>query len=151
MSANQRAADLLNSVNKDEMDTAQMVQSHSQNSAVKDFAQTLMNDHKDAQSKLESAASQGSITLHETPSLHKQHEALESRLQSENGAAADKAYVNSEIRDHRMAIRQLQRLEPQITDQNLKSVVQDCIPVLQKHLDAAQKLQSQLAGKSSGK
>jgi len=151
MSANQRAADLLNTVNKDEIDTAQMMQDHTQNTAVKDFAQTLVNDHKDAQQKLETAAGQSNINLQENKSMQNQDSKLKDRLQNENGAASDKAFVNSEIRDHRTAIRELKRLEPQITDPGLKDVVQNAIPVMQKHLDAAQKLQSQLGGKSSGK
>src|SRR6185312_675290 len=101
MSANQRAADLLNTVNKDEIDTAQMMQDHTQNTAVKDFAQTLVNDHKDAQQKLETAAGQSNINLQENKSMQNQDSKLKDRLQNENGAASDKAFVNSEIRDHR--------------------------------------------------
>src|SRR6185437_10389779 len=144
-SANKRAADLLNTVNKDEIDTAQMMQDHTQNTAVKEYAQTLVNDHKDSQQKLETAASQSNKNLQDQDSK------LKERLQNESGAPSDKAFVSSQIREHRMAIRELKQLEPQVTDQGLKEVVRNAIPVLQKHLDQARKLQSQLGGKSGGK
>lgn len=150
-SANQRAADLLNTVDKDEIDTAQMMQDHTQNTAVKDYAQSLVNDHKDSQQKLETAASQSNTNLQEDKTMQDHDSKLKDRLQNESGAASDKAFVSSQIREHRMAIRELKQLEPQVTDQGLKEVVQNAIPVLQKHLDQARKLQSQLGGKSGGK
>ncbi|MGH9416609.1 MAG: DUF4142 domain-containing protein [Terriglobales bacterium] len=150
-SANQRAADLLNTINKGEINVAQMMQGHTQNQQVKDFADTLVNDHKDAQNKLESAASSANISLKENPAMQKSDQKLQDRLSNEKGAMADQAFVSSQVRDHRAAIRQLQRLEPRVTDPQLKDVVRSTIPVLQKHLDDAQKLQTQLkAGKGGG-
>lgn len=146
-SANQRAADLLNTINKGEINLAQMMQGHTQNQQVKDFADTLVNDHKDAQNKLESAASSANINLKENPAMQKADQKLQDRISNEKGVMADKAFISSQVRDHRMAIQQLKRLEPRITDPQLKDVVQSTIPVLQKHLDDAQKLQSQLGGK----
>lgn len=148
-SANQRAADLLNTINKNEVDEAKMMADHTQNSSVKDFAQMLQNDHQDAQNKLESAAQQSNISLKTNKAEQQQGQAETAALQKLSGASADSSFARDEVRDHRRAIRQLQRLQPQITDPQIKSVVQDTIPVLQKHLDAAEKLQSQL-GKPGG-
>lgn len=148
MSANERAANLLNTVNKSEIDDAQMVAGRTQNAQVKDFAQMVMNDHKDAQSKLESAASAANINLSENKAMGKANDKMEKQWKNDSVANMDKSYVNAEIRDHRMALRRLKSLEPQITDPQLKSVVQDSIPVLQKHMKAAQQLSSQLGGGS---
>lgn len=143
-SANDRAANLLNTINTSEIDTAKMMAGKTQNSQVKDFANMIANDHQDSQSKLQSIADQASISLKENPSLQKQNSSLDKTLQKDSTTAADKAYVRAEARDHRTAIRQLQRLEPNITNTQLKDFVQSQIPVLQKHLDAAQKLEAQL-------
>lgn len=143
-SANERAANLINTINQDEIASAKTIQGKTQNNQVKDFTNTILNDHQDSQSKLQSIADQASINLKTQPSLHKQDQKMDQRLQKESSTQADKSYVQAEVRDHRTAIRQLQRLEPQITNSELKQFVQAQIPVLQKHLTDAQKLEAQL-------
>jgi len=151
MSANERAANLLNTVNKSEIDDAQMVAGRTQNEQVKDFAQMLMNEHKDAQSKLESAASAANVNLMEDEAMTKSNDKKLDRWKNEPPANMDKAYVNAEIRGHRNVLKRLQSLEPQITDPQLKSLVQDSVPALQKHLKAAEQLRSQIgSGSGSG-
>ena len=143
-SANDRAANLLNSINSGEIGTAKMMADKTQNSQVKDLANMIASDHQDSQSKLQSIAGQASINLKVTPSMQKENETLNQRLKKDSTTAADKAYVRAEVRDHRTAIRQLQRMEPNISNTQLKEFVQSQIPVLQKHLDAAEKLETQL-------
>lgn len=143
-SPNQRAADLLNTINKTEIDGAQSIQGHVDNPNVKSFAQDLVNDHKNLQSQLEQAASQANINLKENAAMSKQAQREDKRWDKEKPAQAASSYVAAQIRDHESAVKRLQRLEPQVTDPQLKQVVQSSIPVLQKHLDAARKLQSQL-------
>lgn len=147
-SANQRAADLINTVNKGEIDTAKMMQDHSQNDQVKDFAKSLETDHQDAQNKLEAVAGQSNISLREMPAMRKQDNTLKQKLQSDSPTAADKAYLAAEVKDHSSAIRRLKSMEPNVTDPALKSYIDSTLPVLQKHLDEAKKLQGQLGGGS---
>jgi putative membrane protein len=141
-SANQRAADLLNTINKGEIDTGQLMQNHAQSQPVKDFANMLVSEHQDAQKQLESTASQSSINLSTNSSLQKQNEAVENRLKNESGAQADKVFINNEVKDHTMAIRRLKAIEPNVTDGGLKSIIDSSLQAMQKHLDAAKKLQS---------
>lgn len=143
-SANERAANLINTINMGEVNTAKMIQGKTQNSQVKDFAQMIQNDHQDSQSKLQSIADQASINLQTDASVQKQNQKQDQSLQKESATAADKAYVRDEARDHRTAIRELQRLEPNVSNAQLKEFVQAQIPVLQKHLTAAEKLETQL-------
>lgn len=149
-SPNQRAADLLNTINKTEIDGAQSIQGHVDNPNVKSFAQDLVNDHKNLQDQLEKAADQAKISLKENSSMKKQAQREDQRWDKEKPAHAASSYVAAQIRDHESAVKRLQHLEPQITDPQLKQVVQSSIPVLQKHLDAARKLQSELKGGGNG-
>lgn len=149
-SANQRAANLLNTINKTEIDGAQSIQGHVDNPNVKSFAQDLVNDHKSLQDQLEKAADQAKISLKENATMRKQAQREDQRWGKEKPAQAANSYVTAQIRDHESAVKRLQRLEPQITDPQLKQVVQSSIPVLQKHLDAARKLQSELKGGDNG-
>lgn len=145
-SANQRAADLLNTINKSEIDSAKMIQGKTENSHVKEFASTLEKDHQDAQNKLESVASQANLSLSENSAMQKKSEKMEQMLQGQSKERADRAYVRAEARDHQQAIQQLKRLESRVTDPQLKQLVQSDIPVLQKHLDEARSLEKQLGG-----
>ncbi|MGH9476470.1 MAG: DUF4142 domain-containing protein [Terriglobales bacterium] len=150
-SASQRAADLLNTINKTEIDGAQSIQDHVQNPAVKSYAQDLVNDHKNLQDQLEDAASKANLNLNESSAMKKQAQREDQRWNKEQAPQAAHSFVTAQIRDHERAIKRLQRLEPQITDPQLKTVVQNAIPVLQKHLSEARKLASQMkSGSSSG-
>ncbi|MGH9485510.1 MAG: DUF4142 domain-containing protein, partial [Terriglobales bacterium] len=71
-SANQRAADLLNTINKTEIDGAQSIQGHVSDPNVKSYAQDLVNDHKNLQDQLQKAADQAKIDLHENAAMKKQ-------------------------------------------------------------------------------
>jgi putative membrane protein len=149
-SANQRAADLLNTINKTEIDEGQAIQGHVQDPNVKQYAETLVNDHKDLQNKLEQAASQANINLNENDAMKKQSEKAEDRMNKANPTQAAHEFISTQIRDHDRAVKRLKSLEPQITDPQLKSVVQDAIPVLQKHASEAKKVQSQMGGGHPG-
>ncbi|MGH9486510.1 MAG: DUF4142 domain-containing protein [Terriglobales bacterium] len=149
-SANQRAADLLDTINKTEIAGAQNIQGHVQNPDVKSFAQDLINDHQDLQDQLQKAASQAKIDLKENAAMQKQSRRMDQRWDKEQPATAEHSFVAAQIRDHQHAIQRLQQLEPQITDPQIKSVVQSAIPVLQKHLSEARKVQSQLKSGASG-
>jgi putative membrane protein len=149
-SANQRAADMLNTINKTEIDEGQDIQGHVQDPNVKQYAETLVNDHKDLQNKLEQAASQANISLNESDAMKKQSEKAEEHMNKANPTQAAHEFINGQIRDHDRAVKRLKALEPQITDPQLKSVVQDAIPILQKHASEAKKVQSQMGGGHPG-
>lgn len=150
-SANQRAADLLDTVNKTEIDAAQSIQGHVQNANVKSFAQDLVNDHQNLQNQLQDAASKASINLNESASMKKEEQREDQRWDKEKAPMAAHSFVMDQIKDHEQAIRRLKRLEPQITNAQLKTVVQNAIPIMQKHLSEARKLAKQMkAGNASG-
>ncbi len=144
MRANQQAADLMNTINKSEISTAKMMADRTQNAQVKDFAQMLGNDHQAAQTKLESAANASNIRLHEGAMMLRQDRATEKHLKALAPAAADRAFAASQVREHEHAIQRLEKLEPQVTDPQLKTEVRDYIPTLRKHLAEAKKLEAEL-------
>ncbi len=144
MSANQRAADLMNTINKSEVSTAGMVADRTKNSRVKRFADMLVNDHKQAQTSLESAAGASNISLHEGAAMMHHDKMMQEHMEAMTPEAADRSFAASQVREHERAIRQLERLEPQITDPQLKTTVTDYLPVLRKHLAEAKKLEAEL-------
>lgn len=141
---NQHAADLLNTINKDEINSGQMMADHTQNDQVKDYAQMLVNDHKELQNKLEQAAQQSNINLTTNNEMMQRADKMNDSIKNQAQKTGDENFARHEARSHRNAIHELQRLETHITDPQLKTVVQDAIPIMQKHLNQAQKLEKSL-------
>ncbi len=146
----QHVANLINTINQGEIDLANDVKSRSQNSTVQDLANKLSNDHQQAQSQLQSVAQQANLTLGSVNRMQNNEQRFKSRLDNMQGAKLDRAYVHHEIQDHRMAIHRLQALQNRVQNPALKSYVQQVIPQLQSHLQAARSAAKSLrSGQSS--
>lgn len=143
-SANQRAADLLDTINQNEISAAQAVESHSQNDQVKDLAKTIASDHQDAQDKLQWVAQHSNLSLHASSKMQDRNQKMVSRLQSESPAAADIIYLRDVVRGHKSAIAELEKLQSEVTDPQLKGCIQGTLPEMRKHRDAAPTLLAQL-------
>lgn len=143
---NQRAANLINSINHSEIDLGKMMQDQAQNSNVKDFSKTLVDDHQKAQNQLKEVASKANLTLGTVPHEQAEAQELKSRLTNAQGAQRDREYLRAEVRDHAKAVRQLRHLDTQVTDPNLKSYISNVIPTLQKHERDARHLLQQMGG-----
>ena len=61
------------------------------------------------------------------------------------GAAFDKAYIDQEVAVHQFALASLQSFQTAATDTTLKATIVKVIPMIQQHLDKAQKIQAKLA------
>src|SRR5688572_22389814 len=108
--------------------------------AVRQLGQKLVQDHSKANQELKLLASQKNITLPtETPS---EHQAMLSHLQSLEGAEFDKAFKKHAVEDHQKDIQKFQTAL-QSPDADLKAFAQKTLPVLQQHLEMAQKIEAQ--------
>lgn len=144
-SANQHAADLLNTINQDEINSGKMMANHTQNDEVKEYANMLVNDHQELQKDLEKAAQASNISLTSNNAMMQRASKENDTIQNEAQKPGDEAFARHEARSHRNAIRELKQLETKVTDPQIKDVVQDAIPIMQKHLSEAQKLEKTLS------
>lgn len=143
---NQRAANLINTINSGEIDLGKMMQDQAQNSNVKDFSKTLADDHQKAQDQLKDVASKANLTLGTNTHEQAENQRLKDRLTSAQGTQRDRAFLHAEVRDHAKAVRQLRHMETQVTDPQLKSYISSVIPTLQKHEQDARNLLQQMGG-----
>ena len=143
---NQRAANLINTINNGEIDLGKMMQDQAQNSSVKDFSKTLTDQHQKAQDQLKDVASKANLTLGTDEHEQAESQKLKDRLTSAQGAQRDRAYLHAEVRDHAKAVRQLRHMENQVTDPQLKSYIGSIIPTMQKHEQDARHLLQQMGG-----
>jgi putative membrane protein len=61
------------------------------------------------------------------------------------GPGFDKTYIDGEVAIHQFVISSLQNFQTAATDTTLKSTIGKVIPMIQQHLDKAQKVQSKLS------
>lgn len=128
-----------------EVAVATYMQSHAASAGVKSFANMLVTDHSKALRQTKSVASKTNITPQAPPSdttAQKTAHTL-ATLKSLKGAALDSTFVNDEVMDHQHDIAEAHDMVADAQNAQVKSLVQQSIPVLQKHLDRAQALARQ--------
>jgi putative membrane protein len=111
-------------------------QAASQN--VKDFAQTLVTDHTNDYNQLTAAAGKASLTV--PKGLDAAHDKMIAPLAKLKGAAFDRRFAQEMIAGHQKAIAEYQREAQNGQNADLKAYANQAVPVLEKHLQAAQGL-----------
>lgn len=128
-----------------EVAVASYMRSHASSAAVKSYASMLVNDHGKALRQVKSLASRVGITpqapQNDTTAQKTAH--TMALLQPLHGAALDSTFVNGEITDHEHDIAEAHEMAAAAKNAQVKSLVQQSLPVLQKHLDRAQQLAKQ--------
>lgn len=128
-----------------EVALAGYMRSHAASAGVKSYATMLVDDHGKGLSQTKALASKVKITPQapagDTTAQETAH--TMSLLQSLHGAALDSTFVNHEITDHEHDIAEAHQMASEAQNAQVKSLVQQSIPELQKHLDRAQQLAKQ--------
>lgn len=124
-----------------EVEVGQMAQQKAALPEVKQFGETLVTDHTQANQELQQIAQSEGIALPTQPSSNQQAESR--KLQKLSGKKFDRTFVKDEIKDHRKDIAEFQNEAQSGTDPALKAFAQKTLPVLQKHLQMAQELSKQ--------
>ena len=149
VNANQRAANLFNTVNSGTMETARLMASKTQNSQVRDFANKMIQEREQAQTRLQTWAGTSNMTLAQNQTMQRDRQRTRDQLQKDSATQADRAYVRAEIQQHPRAINQLRQLQGQVTNADLKAYINEQLPVLEQNLKEAQQLQTQLSAPAS--
>ena len=140
--------------NQIDIDAGKMAQQKSTNPQVKEFAQRMVEDHTSVNAKATELAQKLSLTPKESDtsrSLKKDAEKTMTRLQSLEGAAFDKAYVDNEVAYHEAVIGVMNKqLVPGAKNAELKALLVQSGPAFKAHLKHAQQLQKTLSGKATG-
>jgi putative membrane protein len=156
--------DVLALVNQAEVEAGMLARDSAQNAEVKAFARRMVQEHSGAmrqEGELVQSAGITGATISTTQgdstvkgptvtgtgaasTLQSMHSQTMDRLRSADGAAFDRAYIESEVAVHQQALDLLQRMQGQVQNAQLKEHVTKLIPVVQSHLDRARQLQSSL-------
>ena len=110
---------------------------------VRSFAEEMINDHtRTSQSLRQAVASSG--LQPPPPALSSDQARLLSALQSLRGAEFDRTYARQQVLAHEGALAVVHSYAGSGSDPNLRRAAQTAVPLIQHHLDMAQKLRAAL-------
>ncbi|HXI58450.1 MAG TPA: DUF4142 domain-containing protein [Polyangia bacterium] len=122
--------------NLKEVEMGKMAESHGQSKDVKKFGKMLVTDHSAADKKVSQLAKEEKIDLtSNTPA--------ESAEKMPMGAEFDAAFAKSMLEDHKKDVNEVKTALDATSDPKLKRLLNDIVPVLEKHQATAQKLVDQ--------
>lgn len=121
-----------------EVQMGQLADQNGASPAVKQFGQMLVQDHGAANQKAESVAQQLGVTTPGEPNA--QHKAEYAKMAKLKGAAFDRAFAKAMVADHEKDLRKYQA-EAKRQNDPAAAYAAESVPVLQKHLQAAQQLE----------
>ncbi len=105
---------------------------------IREFAEMVVKDHRDAQVLLKAIAADKNVTLPTAPSPEQQIALKE--LQLKNGAQFERAYVASQVRAHEESIALLKAEIARGQDSETKAFAKELLPAVESHLKQAYRL-----------
>jgi predicted outer membrane protein len=128
--------------NHAEIELAQLAQQKAQDQNVKQYAQKLEQDHKQAQQKLEGVARDAGVNL--PTGLTDEQQQTKQKLQQASGSDFDREYIDAMVGGHMAAVAVL-TLESQQGDfKGASNFAQEALPTIKGHLQQAEQLKKQL-------
>jgi putative membrane protein len=121
-----------------EVEMGQLAQQKGRSDAVKSYGRMLVTDHTANNEKATQLAEQSAIPAPSQPSA--KQKADYEMLSKLSGAAFDRQFAKMMVMDHKKDIGMFKREAAKKNDP-LAQYASDTLPVLQKHLDAAEKLE----------
>lgn len=131
-----------------DIETAKLVEPRTENTEVRAFAETMIRDHTAVNEKAAALAQRLGVTPEENDvsrSLDADAASARSQLESLQGDAFDRAYIDREVAYHQAVLDALdQTLIPSSSNQELRALLQEVRPAIAAHLEHARSLQASL-------
>lgn len=127
-----------------EIETGQLALQKSQSPEVREFAQSMIEDHKKANQELAALAQKKNLKIAKDAELMNQAKALV--LKQRDGESFDEAYANNQVAAHKQTLSLLQKAANS-DDAEIKAFAQKTLPKLQHHLQKAVNLQAAVGAK----
>ena len=121
-----------------EVQMGELAQQQGESEAVRSFGKQLATDHGNANQNATAIAAEVGVTPPNEPS--KKHKSLHNRLSKLSGAAFDRQFAKEMVDDHKKDIRAFEKAAKMPTA-SVAKFANDTLPVLRKHLEAAEALQ----------
>ena len=128
-----------------EIETSKLALEKSASADMKSFANMMITDHSKANDELAAIAKKNDIEVPDTTTLVKQ---AKEKILDMRDESFDAAYANNQVKAHEETIELFKKEANTVTDDQvkgateLKGFAQKMLPGLEKHLEAAKKLQA---------
>ncbi len=143
-------AGVLETVNRGEMQQAQLAQRSATNDQVREYASQMMSDHRQALEQQQQLLSPRGITPQPSSlasQVRQRAQMAEQQLQGLEGDAFDRAYMQMQRQMHQEVLTMLeQQLIPAAQDPAYRVYLESLRDDLRAHLEHAQQLERQMAG-----
>lgn len=106
---------------------------------VKEFAQSMIDDHTKANEELKALAQKKNISL--PSSLSDKCQKKYNDVMEKSGNDFDKAYADLMVKDHKDVVDMFKKASDNSKDSDVKAWATEKLPALQHHLDMAQALE----------
>jgi putative membrane protein len=135
--------------NMAEVDLGKLAQQNAERPEVKDFGERMVTDHTKANDSLKQVAAQQKVNL--PAGLDKEFEVTRARLAKLHGHAFDEAYMKDMVTNHRKDVAEFKSESATLKDPALKEWTEKTLPVLESHLQEAEKVAPTVGVKLSAK
>ncbi|SNC77238.1 putative membrane protein [Hymenobacter gelipurpurascens] len=125
-----------------EVQLGQAVAAKGTTSEGKEFANMMVKDHTKANAELKALAAKKNITLPAT--LGDDHQKVLKDVTEEKGTEMDKEYLKEMVKDHEEDVKEFTKASVKASDPEIKAFATKQVPVLQHHLEMAQKMSTAL-------
>lgn len=123
-----------------EIQSSQLALEKSQNDAVREFAQMMIDDHTKASEELKAAAEQDGVAM--PTDMDEKHKAQLEQLSSAPPESFDAAYVTAQQAAHEEGLTLMTNFAESGQEAALKAHAAKTAPIIQTHLEHVQKLQA---------
>jgi len=125
-----------------EVQAGQLALTKASSAKVKQFAQTMIDDHTKANEELKSLATSKNITL--PTAISDKHQKKYDDLASKSGADFDKAYADMMVKDHKDVVDMFKKAADKCNDQEVKGWAAEKVPALEHHLSMAENMDNEI-------
>lgn len=136
----QAIADVASASDAYEIASSQLAQTKAQNAAVKSFAADMVKDHTKSTAELKEAAGKSDQKPTPAGAMNAEQQANLAKLQGLSGADFDKEYAAQQVDAHKKTLAALEAYRDGGDSTHLKAFARKTAPIVQHHLEMAQKL-----------
>ena len=140
-----RLVALLHHVNQDEIAAGKLAQQKGQSVDIKAYGKQLVTDHSSSDQEVMAAAKKAGISPSDSALTASDKEMMRvdknkmEQIKRMSGAEFDRTFAQVLVQDHQHMISLLRDHEGDLQSPELKTLVDNTIPVLEKHKDLARK------------
>lgn len=122
-----------------EIATGRIALDTSKDERVRRYAQAMIDDHTQAMTEVQQLAQTKGVPLPDGPDL--KHKTMATALKAMSGETFDRQYMShSGVGDHEQTLDLLKKTQREAKDPELKALAVKMIPVVQRHLNDAQRV-----------